>query len=174
MPAEDRGWSAEDPYPGVASWDDDDGDDPWDPVGPDPEPAPLVLAATDPAQPYGAALPWPESAGRPARAAGAHVVLVDGRPLAHLERGGRSVSLFPGAAGRGEDAPPLPPTDDDPAGLGDGRWADGLASLVRNGRRRSLEVTKVDGQPVRESPAADLLRAAGFSDSYRGLVLRSR
>ncbi|WCO68289.1 DEAD/DEAH box helicase [Iamia majanohamensis] len=171
VPADDRGWSAEDPYPGVDAW-----GDAWDDVDgpPDPDTAPLVLAATDPAQPYGAALPWPESAGRPARAAGAHVVLVDGRPLAYLERGGRSVALFPGAAGRGPDAVPLPPTDDDPAGLGDGRWAEGLAGLVRSGRRRSVEVTKVDGEPVRESPAADLLRAAGFTDSYRGLVLRSR
>src|SRR5687768_2557427 len=46
----------------------------------DDDAAPLVLAATDPAQPYGAALPWPESAGRPARPAGTHVVLVDGEP----------------------------------------------------------------------------------------------
>ncbi len=174
VPAQDQGWTAEDPYPGVDSWGegwDDDGDDMAD-----PEPMPLVLAATDPAQPYGAALPWPDSAGRPARAAGAHVVLVDGRPLAYLERGGRRVTLFPGAAGRAGDeatAGSATPVGDPDAGA-DARWTDALAGLVRSGRRRSLEVTKVDGEAVRESPAADLLRDAGFSDSYRGLVLRLR
>src|SRR5581483_12015224 len=56
----------------------------------------VVLAATDPAQPYGAALPWPDTAGgaRAGRNAGAHGVLVDGRPVACLERGGRSVVLL--------------------------------------------------------------------------------
>ena len=52
--------------------------------------APVVLAATDPAQPYGAAVTWPESSGRPARSAGAHVVLIDGDPIVLVERGGRS------------------------------------------------------------------------------------
>jgi len=129
-----------------------------------------VLAATDPAQPYGAALPWPESAGRPSRSAGAHVVLADGRPLAHLERGGRSILLFPGAAGR-----VAPDTDgaDGKEGVGDARWVDALASRVRaGGGRARLEVTRIDGRPVRESPAVDLLVAAGFTDSYRGMVLR--
>ena len=57
-----------------------------------------MLAATDPAQPYGAALPWPESSGRPARAAGAYVVLVDGECAAYLERGGRSLLTFEAAS----------------------------------------------------------------------------
>ena len=51
----------------------------------------VVLAATDPAQVYGGALPWPESAGRPARAAGSMVVLVEGEAVAYLDRGGRSL-----------------------------------------------------------------------------------
>ncbi|HYI60375.1 MAG TPA: DEAD/DEAH box helicase [Acidimicrobiales bacterium] len=147
------GWGRSADAPGPADevlWDgpplDDEDDTPA---------APLVLAATDPAQPYGAALPWPESPGRPARAAGAHVVLAEGRPLAYLERGGRSVSLFPDAAG-------------------DTRWIDALVGLVRGGHRRSVEITKVDGAPVREAPAAEQLRAAGFTDSYRGLALRGR
>ena len=63
-----------------------------------PPPAALVLAATDPANPYGAALPWPDRpGGRPSRAAGAYVVLVDGEPAAYLERGGRSLVTFPAA-----------------------------------------------------------------------------
>ena len=114
---------------------------------------PLVLAATDPAQPFGAALPWPESAGRPARAAGARVVSVGGVPVAYLERGGRTLVTFPGAA-------------DDPS------WVEALAGLVRDGRVRSLEITTVDGELVATTPWADALRGAGFVDGYRGLVSR--
>jgi ATP-dependent Lhr-like helicase len=110
-----------------------------------------VLAATDPAQPYGAALSWPESAARPARAAGAYVVVVDGACAAYLERGGRSLSVF---------------TQDDDA------WAEGIASLQKDARVRRLVVERVNGVPAADSPEADALRAAGFSDSYRGLALR--
>ncbi len=111
----------------------------------------LVLAATDPAQPYGAALPWPESAGRPARAAGAFVVLAGGAPIAFLERGARSLLTF------GSD-----PAD----------WADALAGIVKDGRLRRIELQRIDGLPVGESPLAEGLRAAGFVDGYRGLTLR--
>lgn len=168
------GWTAEpEPYPG-GGWGEPSFDDPYADLGDlgdddlDAPVVPVVLAATDPGQPYGAALPWPESSGRPARAAGAQVVLVDGRPLAYLERGGRTVSLFPGAAGRvGTDT-----TADDGPVDDDARWVDALVALVHSGRRRSIEITKVDGLPVRETDAADHLMAAGFRDSYRGLVLR--
>ena len=111
----------------------------------------LVLAATDPAQPYGAALPWPESGGRPARAAGAFVVLVGGRPVAFLERGARSLLTF------GNE--PL-------------TWTDALAGLVKDGRLRRIELQRIDGVPVGESPHVDGLRSAGFVDGYRGLTLR--
>jgi ATP-dependent helicase Lhr and Lhr-like helicase len=117
------------------------------------EPAVLVLAATDPAQPYGAALAWPESAGRPARSAGAFVVSVGGRPMAVLERGAKSLATFAGVA----DHP---------------HWADGLVRLVKDGRLRKLEITRIDGAPAAESPAADHLRAAGFADGYKGLTFR--
>ena len=116
---------------------------------------PVVLAATDPAQPYGAAIPWPDSAGRPPRAAGAHVVLADGHPVAFLERGGRSVVTFPAAA----DHPD---------------WVDSLVAMVKDGRRRSIEITRADGEPVRDTPVADMLRRAGFVEGYRGLVYRER
>ncbi|MGN6695544.1 MAG: Lhr family helicase, partial [Aquihabitans sp.] len=115
----------------------------------------VVLAATDPAQPYGASLPWPPTDGRPARAAGALVVLVDGEAAAYVEKGGRSLLTFPAA-------------------VVDGRWPEALAALVRRGQRRSLEIAKIDGAPARESPHADSLRATGFADGYKGLVLRSR
>jgi ATP-dependent Lhr-like helicase len=111
----------------------------------------LVLAATDPAQPYGAALPWPESAGRPARAAGAFVVLAGGKPVAFLERGARSLLTF------GSEA---------------AEWTDALAGLVKDGRLRRIELQRIDGQPIGESPLAEGLRAAGFVDGYRGLTLR--
>ncbi|MCU1351457.1 MAG: putative ATP-dependent helicase, partial [Acidimicrobiales bacterium] len=110
--------------------------------------------ATDPAQPFGASLPWPESTGRPARAAGAHVVIVDGAAVAYLERGGRSLLVFP-------------------AGALDLCWIDALTGLVRTRRRRSLELVKVDGAPTRESPVAEALRDAGFVDGYKGLVYRT-
>ena len=117
------------------------------------DPAVLTLAATDPAQPYGAALPWPNSPGRPARQAGAFVVLLDGLPAIYLERGGRSLATFP-ASGT------------------NGRWAEELGRLVTSGRLRKLEISRVDGEDVRETPVAALLRAAGFTDGYRGLTLR--
>jgi ATP-dependent Lhr-like helicase len=115
----------------------------------------VVLAATDPAQPYGASLPWPPTDGRPARSAGALVVLVDGEAAAFVDRGGRSLLTFPAA-------------------VVDGRWAGALADVVRSGRRRSLEVAKIDGSPARESAHADTLRQAGFADGYKGLILRQR
>ena len=115
----------------------------------------VVLAATDPAQPYGASLPWPPTDGRPARAAGALVVLVDGEAAAYVEKGGRSLLTFPAA-------------------VVDGRWPDALAAVVRRRQRRSLEIAKIDGAPARESSHADALRGAGFADGYKGLVLRSR
>ncbi len=116
--------------------------------------SPLVLAATDPAQPYGAALPWPESAGRPARSAGAFVVSVGGVAVAVLERGAKSLSTFGAAA----DHP---------------HWAEGLVRLVKDGRLRKIEISRIDGAPATESPVADQLRGAGFTDGYKGLTLRS-
>jgi ATP-dependent Lhr-like helicase len=118
--------------------------------------APLVLAATDPAQPYGAALAWPdrpgEPGGRPARSATSVVVLRAGVPLVWFDRSARHLVTFPASAD-------------------DHSWATALAGLVHSGAERSVEVRKVDGQPPDE-PALAALRAAGFVDGYRGLVLR--
>jgi ATP-dependent helicase Lhr and Lhr-like helicase len=112
----------------------------------------LVLAAADPAQPYGAALAWPPTAGRPSRAAGAYVVLAGGAPLILLERGGRSLVTF--------------------AGTADDCWAPALEGLVTAGRLRKLEIAKVDGVPVHDTPLATTLRDHGFVDSPRGLSFR--
>ncbi len=122
-------------------------------IGPD-DLAPLVLAATDPAQPFGAALPWPESQGRPARQAGAHLVTVGGEPVAYLERGGRSLATFAASAHHPH-------------------WPEALVSLVKDGRYRKLEIAKIDGEPAVESPIAEQLRHLGFVDGYRGLTLRA-
>ncbi len=113
----------------------------------------LALAATDPAQPYGAALPWPPSPGRPSRSAGAHVLLVDGVPLAYLERGARSLATFEGAAD-------------------DLRWTSGLRELVKNGRVRSIELAKIDGVEWGESPVTPLLLDEGFQPGYKGPTYR--
>ena len=120
---------------------------------PEPDAAPVVLAATDPSQPYGAALGWPESPGRPARTAGAHVVLIDGVPMVVLERGGRSLTTFEGAGSN--DA-----------------WIDAVIGLVKDGRLRKLEIAKVDGTAVRETPWAARLEAAGFTSAYKGMLYR--
>jgi ATP-dependent Lhr-like helicase len=115
-------------------------------------PEPLVLATTDPAQPYGASLPWPDTSGRPARNASSLVVLRQGVPLVWFDRRGHHLVLFP-------------------AGAHDPAWATTLAGLVTVGRERNVEVRKVDGGPVPDHVAA-VLRHAGFADGYRGLVLR--
>ena len=116
----------------------------------------MVLAASDPAQPYGATIAWPAAAGRPARAAGAYVVLRDGRAVAFLERGARTLFTFEGAAEADPDA----------------GWADVIAGLVKDARLRKVELTRIDGRPAAESPLADALRQRGFTDGYRGLTFR--
>jgi ATP-dependent Lhr-like helicase len=120
------------------------------------DPSVLVLAATDPANPYGAALPWPEGEGhRPGRKAGALVVLVDGELAAYVERGGRTVLLL-----RTDEAAHR-------------RAADGLAALVRAGGVPQLVVEKVDGEFALGSPFGRLLEAAGFAATPKGLRLRA-
>ncbi|MEP7158580.1 MAG: DEAD/DEAH box helicase, partial [Chloroflexota bacterium] len=123
--------------------------------------APLLLAASDPANPYGAALPWPrwsDEDRRPlARAAGAYVVIVDGQPTVYLERGGRSLQTLPAFADREMAAASLI----------------ALRGLLADGRFRSLSLEKVDGQPVADSPHSDTLAEAGFQRSYRGWLLRA-
>lgn len=119
----------------------------------------VVLAAADPANPYGAALGWParDGAARPGRKAGALVVLVDGALAWFVERGGRSLLSF----------------TDDPEVLA--AAATGLAELVAARRVDSILVERVDGAPVlgiRESPVLAALADAGFARTPRGLRLR--
>jgi ATP-dependent Lhr-like helicase len=122
----------------------------------DEEPDALVLAAADPAQPYGAALPWPRRAGaRAARVAGAYVVSLDGEPVLYVERGGRSLS---------------PLRDPDESWLRPALAA--LAAHVRAGRGRRLAVERFDGEPVVETEIMGLLLEAGFLAGPRRAVLR--
>ncbi len=132
-----------------------------DPDAP-PALAPRVLAATDPANPFGAALPWPASqpdaaagatAHRPGRKAGALVALVDGHLALYLERGGKSVLTF----------------TDEPAVLE--AAARELAAVVR-ARLRSLRVERVNSASVFGTPLAEALQAAGFVATPQGLRIR--
>jgi ATP-dependent Lhr-like helicase len=118
--------------------------------------SPTVLAAVDPAQPYGAALAWParEDGRRPARVPGAYVVLTDGEPILYVERGGRGLQTL------------VPP--DDPrveAAL------HALVEQVRSGRIRRLAFEKVDGESALVSALGPVLVALGFQQGPRRLTL---
>jgi ATP-dependent helicase Lhr and Lhr-like helicase len=120
----------------------------------------VVLAAADPANAYGAALPWPprpdETPGghRPGRKAGALVVLADGKLILYAERGGKTLLSW----------------TSDPALLEPA--ADALARAVREGALGRLTVERADGGTVYDSPLARALEQAGFRPTPRGLRLR--
>jgi ATP-dependent Lhr-like helicase len=120
----------------------------------------FVLSATDPASPYGAAVAWPDRAGaRPQRAAGAQVILRDGRLLAWLGRAERNLLTFLPESG--------PDALESAAAI-----AGALAGLVESGKRRALLVAKVDGEDPSRSPLAAYLREAGFLAGSRGFLKR--
>jgi ATP-dependent helicase Lhr and Lhr-like helicase len=110
--------------------------------------ATVLLAAADPANPYGGVLPWPKLAGRAARSAGAYVVLRAGELRVYVERGGRSMLTS------GE------PSDDDIGALS--------TVAARMGR---IDLQTIDGAPATSHPLAGRLRCAGFVSSPRGLVV---
>ena len=127
----------------------------------------VVLAATDPANPYGAALPWPDrvvdsgngetvpaTGHRAGRKAGALVVLVGGDLILYVERGGRTLLSF---------------VDDPEALIAAGQ---ALARSVRSGALGAMSVERADGESVHSSPLRDALTAAGFRATPRGLRLR--
>ncbi len=150
----------------------------------DSAPDAVTLAATDPANPYGAALPWPErdvdpvgavrgpdpagdrrpSAGRvaggptrhrPGRKAGALVVLVDGALVLYVERGGRTLLTF------SSDESVVQPA------------VRALADAVRTGALGRLTVERADGEQLLGTPLAAALQEAGFVATPRGLRLRA-
>lgn len=139
----------------------------------------IAMAATDPANPYGAALPWPalpESAPgtghRPGRKAGAVVVLVDGELALYLERGGKSMLSFTdmGEPGDAETTSTLDAVTPHPALSAATR---ALAALVTGHRIEKLSIETVNGDFVIGTPAGAALDAAGFLRTPRGLRLRS-
>ncbi|WP_308467421.1 Lhr family ATP-dependent helicase [Rathayibacter soli] len=134
----------------------------------EPEYEAVTLAATDPANPYGAALAWPTIAGsgpngtsdpatghRPGRKAGALVTLVDGALVLYLERGGKTALTFGDGAGL------------DAAGRS-------IGALVRRGGVDKLNVETVNGASVLNTPLAEALARGGFTETPRGLRMRSR
>ncbi|QDO89288.1 DEAD/DEAH box helicase [Ornithinimicrobium ciconiae] len=130
--------------------------------------AALVLAATDPASPFGAAVPWPDRVApeapgpeattghRPGRKAGALVVTVDGELVLYLERGGRTALTY---------------TDDGEVVTA---VAAALAARVRSGHLAALTVGKIDGVSALSSthPLGSALQQAGFHTAPQGLRLR--
>ncbi|MEN2744824.1 ATP-dependent helicase [Sinomonas halotolerans] len=132
-------------------------DDPGSPDGPPREA--LALAATDPANPYGAALAWPEVPGaatghRPGRKAGALVVTVDGALALYVERGGKTLLAFT------EDDAVLAPA------------AEALVGVVRSGAVDKLAMEKVNGHDLLDTPLARALTAAGAYSTPRGVRIR--
>jgi ATP-dependent Lhr-like helicase len=125
------------------------------------EPMALALAATDPANPYGAALPWPTlsaeagSGHRPGRKAGALVVMVDGVLALYVERGGKTLLAF---------------TDEGPALAA---AATALVDVVRRGAIDKLVMEKVNGHDLLDTPVAAALTAAGAYSTPKGLRIRA-
>ena len=120
--------------------------------GNEPERYVVTLSAIDPANPYGALLPWPAEGAR--RAAGARVVLVDGLPLFFVERGGKKLRLL--------------------AGVDDGAIEAAFGELRRIAaarRHRQLRIEEVDGVPALHSPHAARLERGGFRVEPNALVL---
>ncbi len=118
----------------------------------------VTLAATDPANPWGWLLPWPElteTGGQaPRRAAGAVVVTVDGLPVLYVDRGGKRLRTFAEADAEAVE-----------------RALPALRDVARGRPRRAMALEKVDGEPALRSPLKPLLKEAGFTEDYRFLRL---
>lgn len=115
----------------------------------------VVLAATDPAQPYGAVLPWPDGTtegARPRRVAGAVVVMIDGKPIVFADRGGKTVWTFEGAS---------------PQALQDAARALGLERRLLG--KRSPRIDKLDGELARSASLAGAFQRAGWAPDHKGL-----
>ncbi len=120
-------------------------------------PSALALAATDPANPYGAALPWPalDAGHRPGRKAGALVVIVDGALVLYVERGGKTLLAFT--------------EEPDPLALA----GTALVDVVRRGAVDKLAIEKVNGLGILDTPLARALLDAGAYSTPRGLRIRA-
>jgi ATP-dependent helicase Lhr and Lhr-like helicase len=126
---------------------------------PDDGAAGIVLAATDPANPYGAALPWPDGPERPQRAAGALVVLHNGALLAYLGRGEKSLLTFL-------------PAQEPERGHAAAVIADTLFELCDGVSRRAFVLASIDGDKARGHVLGEALMRVGFAPIGDGYVLR--
>ncbi|QFR00762.1 ATP-dependent helicase [Streptomyces phaeolivaceus] len=131
-----------------------------------PSPRAVVLAAADPANAYGAALPWPdpptEAGHKPGRKAGSLVVLVDGELTLYMERGGKTLLAWPADPdARPQDDPRLRPA------------AEALSAAARAGSLGTVTVERVNGTAALTAPHGPLLEAAGFIATPRGLRIRA-
>lgn len=134
------------------------------------EPETFVLAACDPANPYGAALPWPQrddadgkATGGPTRSAGALVVLIDGLPIAHLTRGGKTLTTFIESLPDGIDPAEVYP-----------RLVSALTDMVARGALSPLVIEKCNGSPIHKTDAAAHLRGAGAGITPKGVRISAR
>ncbi|QDU62854.1 ATP-dependent RNA helicase RhlE [Planctomycetes bacterium Pan216] len=118
-----------------------------------------VLAATDPANPYGAVIAWPsqgDGSGRPQRAAGARVVIRDGTLLAFLSRSAEQMLTFPAE-------------DEEESAAGNDAIAQALAEIAE---RQPILLRRIDGEEPSKSPVAPRMLDRGFRATSRGLVYR--
>src|SRR5260370_27288270 len=120
---------------------------------PDGGPTLLLLAASDPANPYGSTLGWPK-AKKLQRVSGAHLVLVDGEPALYVERSHKGLTTL--AAFEQSAAPAV----------------GALRRLAENAPRRELTIQRIHGESVLNSPVRALLEQVGFKREYLGLTLR--
>lgn len=121
----------------------------------------VIIAALDPANPFGTLLPWPQTtagANKPRRIPGAWVIITDGAPVLYVSPDGRHLTTFPESFLETESA-----LD---AAL------EALRRLPRGTRRRYFVIEKIDGIPARESPLNTRLVAQGFENDYKGLTPR--
>jgi ATP-dependent Lhr-like helicase len=130
-------------------------------TGASESPDAVVLAAADPANAYGAALPWPEPPGgaasshKPGRKAGALVALVDGELVAYVERGGKTLLSWAADHDRLAHA------------------ATALARAVHEGALRDLMIERINGEPALTAALSPVLESAGFLPTPRGLRVRA-
>jgi ATP-dependent helicase Lhr and Lhr-like helicase len=130
---------------------------------PEAEPQTVLLAALDPANPHGAALPWPETpseTARPQRAAGAYVILRGGELIGYLGKTEKSLTTFL-------------PSEEPLRGQVASALSEALAALVDEGKRRTLLIESVDGAATESSAMAKALGEAGFTPTSKGYFRRA-
>ena len=122
--------------------------------------APVTLAATDPANPYGAALPWPEGESRPQRAAGARVIILDGALIGYISRSAHSILTFF-------------PSPREECRLCEEALATALKRLIDGHAHRSLVIDEIDGRPPATSNFGRALEQLGFVATSNGYIYRA-